>query len=118
VKLTYWSRVAVLLLAACFILAMIPGCVSLEAPKSFNERLAYGYAGVSASRSTATAMLERGRITVEEARNAQALADQSRAALDLARGAAGQGDMTTADGQLQLALTVLTSLETYLKGKQ
>jgi electron transfer flavoprotein alpha subunit len=28
-KLTYWSRVAVLLLAACFILAMIPGCVTL-----------------------------------------------------------------------------------------
>jgi electron transfer flavoprotein alpha subunit len=29
VKLTYWSRVAILLLAACFILAMIPGCVTL-----------------------------------------------------------------------------------------
>jgi electron transfer flavoprotein alpha subunit len=28
-KLTYWSRVAILLLAACFILAMIPGCVTL-----------------------------------------------------------------------------------------
>jgi hypothetical protein len=117
-KLTYWSRVAILLLAACFILAMIPGCVSLEAPKSFNERLAYAYGGVSASRATAGALLERGRISVDEARNAQALADQSRTALDLARGAAGQGDMSTANGQLELALTVLTSLEKFLKEKQ
>jgi hypothetical protein len=97
---------------------LLAACVSLEAPKSFNERLAYGYASVSASRATATAMLERGRISVEEARNAQALADQSRAALDIARGTYGSGDVSTAEGQLQLALTVLTSLETFLKEKQ
>jgi hypothetical protein len=118
VKLKFWSQIAILFILAVIAASMIPGCVSLEAPKSFNERLAYAYGGVSASRATAGALLERGRISVDEARNAQALADQSRTALDLARGAAGRGDMTTADGQLQLALTVLTSLEKFLKEKQ
>lgn len=96
----------------------LAACVSLEAPKSFEERLAYGYASVAASRATTTAMLERGRITVDEARNAQALADQSRTALDLARGTFKAGDISTAESQLNLALTVLTSLEAFLKEKQ
>jgi hypothetical protein len=108
-KATFVAFLAALLLAAC---------VSMEAPKSFNERLAYGYAGVSASRATAAAMLDRGRISVAEAREAQALADQSRTALDLARGTYSSGDIKTAEGQLQLALTVLTSLEGYLKSKE
>lgn len=97
---------------------LLSACVSLEAPKSFNERLAYGYASVAASRATATAMLERGRITVADARNAQALADQSRTALDIARGAFTSGDLSTAESQLNLALSVLTSLEAFLKEKQ
>lgn len=38
--LSYWSRVAILLLAACFILAMIPGCANpLVAPKTPQEAI-------------------------------------------------------------------------------
>lgn len=97
---------------------LLVACASIEAPKTFNERLAYGYASVAASRNTAASMLERGRISVEDARSAQSLADQARSALDLARGAYGKGDVSTAQGQLDLALNVLTSLETYLKARE
>lgn len=116
--LKFLSYAALLTLAAAFIVATLPGCVSLEAPKSFNEKLAYGYASVAASRATAASMLERKRITVEEAQKAQALANQSRTALDLAKGTYATGDVSTAQGQLDLALTVVTNLEAFLKGKQ
>jgi ABC-type branched-subunit amino acid transport system ATPase component len=101
---------------ALLLLALV-ACAAIEAPKSFNDRLAYGYASVAASRNTAASMLERGRITKDEAKQVQALADQSRAGLDIARGMAGKGDIKGAEGQLQLALTVLTQVEAYLKGK-
>jgi hypothetical protein len=100
------------------VLLALVACTSLEAPKSFNERLAYGYASVAASRNTAASMLERGRISKVEGKQVQALADQARASLDIAKGLAGKGDTQGAEGQLQLALTVLTQLEAYLKGKQ
>jgi hypothetical protein len=101
---------------ALLLLALV-ACAAIEAPKTFNERLAYGYASVAASRNTAASMLERGRISKEEGKQVQALADQARASLDIAKGLAGKGDIKGAEGQLQLALTVLTQLEAYLKGK-
>lgn len=103
---------------AAILLLLGAACASIEAPKSFNDRLAYGYASVAASRNTAASMLERGRISKDEGRQVQALADRARTGLDLARGFAGKGDTKTAEGQLALALSVLTQLETYLKGKQ
>lgn len=104
--------------AVALLVLALAACVSMETPKSMNERIAYGYASVAAARNTAASMLDRGRITVEDAKKAQALADQSRAALDIARGASIKGDMKTAQGQLDLALTVLTSLETFLKAQE
>ena len=109
---------ALALLCIAAIAVLLTSCVSMEAPKSFNEKLAYAYAGVASTRSTAASMLERKRISVEEARQMQAGADKARAALDLARGAQISGDMTTAQGQLDLAMTVLTQLEAYLKARQ
>ena len=107
-----WLWIAVVLLA------IHAGCVSLEAPKTFNDKLAYGYASLTASRSTATDLLQRQRIAKDEAVQIQALADQTRSGLDLARGTALKGDMVSAQGQLDLALSVLTQLEAYLKRVQ
>ena len=104
-----YAYLAILLLAAC---------VAMEAPKSFNDKLAYGYASVAASRNTAASLLERGRITKAQAVQVQALADQARTGLDLARGTAAKGDAKTADGQLELALSVLTRLEAYLQAQE
>ena len=104
-------------LALAYTLLLV-GCVALQAPQSFDERLAYGYAGVAAARSTATAMLERGRLTVAEARDAQGMADTTRTALDVARGSYKAGDISTATGQLDLALKALVALEGFLKAKE
>lgn len=99
-------------------LLLLAACVSMEAPKTFNDRLAYGYASVAASRNTAAAMLERGRISKSQAVQVQALADQARTGLDLARGTQAKGDTQTAQGQLELALSVLTRLEAYLNAQE
>ena len=100
-----------------FLLLTLVACVSMEAPRSFNERLAYGYGTLAAMRNTAASMLERGRITKEDGKKVQALADQARAALDVAQGVQDK-DIKTAEDQLQLALTVLTQLEAFLKAKE
>lgn len=100
------------------LMLMLAACVSLEAPKSFNDKLAYGYGSVSATRNTAAALLERKRISKDDAIQVQALADQARTGLDAARGTASSGDLATAQGQLQLALDVLTKLEAYLATKE
>jgi hypothetical protein len=96
----------------------LAACAAIEAPKTFNERLAYGYASVAASRNTAASMVERGRISKDEGKKVQALADQARAALELSKGLFDKGDLRGAEGQLQLALTVLTQLEAYLKSTE
>ena len=106
-------------LAFAFIsLLLLSACVAMEAPRTFNERLAYAYASVAASADTAASMVERGRLTKEQGKQALSLVDQATAALDLSRAASGRGDISTAEGQLQLALTVLTRLEAYLKENQ
>lgn len=100
------------------LLLLVVACASMESPKSLSDRIAYGYASVAASRNTAASMLERGRITKEEGKQAQALADQARAGLDVARSMAGKGDTQGAQKNLQLALDVLVGLETYLKSRE
>lgn len=97
---------------------LLAACVAMEAPRSFNERLAYGYASVAASADTAASMVERGRLTKEQGKQALSLVDQATAALDLSRAAYSKGDISTAQGQLDLALTVLTRLEAFLKENQ
>jgi hypothetical protein len=98
-------------------LMLATSCVSMEAPKSFNDRLAYAYSSVAATRNTTAALLERKRISKADAIQIQALADQARTGLDLSRGTAASGDLATAQGQLQLALDVLTKIEAYLATK-
>jgi hypothetical protein len=103
---------------AFLLVLALAACAAIEAPKTFNERLAYGYASVAASRNTAASMVERGRISQDEGKKVQALADQARAALELSKGLFDKGDLRGAEGQLQLALTVLTQLEAYLKSTE
>ena len=116
-RLEYWSWAALIVLALAVAVAIF-GCVSMEAPKTFSDRLAYGYASVAAARNTAAGLLERKRITKAQAQDFQASADQARTALDLARATAGKGDVSTAQKQLDLALAVLTALEAKLREAQ
>jgi hypothetical protein len=107
-------RTFVLFLSTLF----LAGCVSMEKPTSFTDQLVYASKSIEAVTDTASSMYERGRLTKEQGREALAMIDQATAALDLARASQGKGDITTAQGQLNLALTLLTQIETYLKAQE
>ena len=100
------------------LILLLAACVAMEAPKTFNERLAYGYASVAAAADTASSMVERGRLTKEQGRQALSLVDQARTALDASGAFYAKGDIGTAQGQLELALSVLVQLESYLKAQE
>jgi hypothetical protein len=98
--------------------ALLVGCVSMEKPTDFTDQLIYASKSIEAMTETASSMYERGRLTKEQGREALAMIDQATAALDLARASQGNGDITTAQGQLSLALTLLTQVESYLKAQE
>jgi len=98
--------------------ALLGACATLTAPRNVDDSIAYGYSQVAAARGTAAALLERGAISVPDAKRVQSQADQARAALDAARAARGSGDIGKAENQLKLALDILLQLETYLKAQE
>lgn len=99
-----------LLLAACASLGLAPA-------SSFEERLAYAVSQNAAVRETAAVSLERNEITLGDAQSVLKITDEVRTALDAARLAAGSGDVSTAEGRLQLATSILVNLQTYLRSR-
>jgi hypothetical protein len=100
--------VALLLLAGCASLGLAPA-------SSITDRVAYAYGSHTAVLQSATAALEAGDIGVEDAQRVLKVADQARDALDAAKLAIDAGDVSTAEGRLQLALSILTELQAYLR---
>jgi hypothetical protein len=102
--------VALLLLTGCAQLGLAPA-------SSFEERLAYAVSQNAAVRQTAAVSLENGEIALEDAQRVLKLTDEVRTALDAARLAVGAGDVSTAEGRLQLATSILVNLQAYLRSK-
>jgi hypothetical protein len=104
-------------LALLPLLFILTACASLGlAPaSSFEERLAYAVSQNAAVRETAAVSLERNEIALEDARRVLKITDEVRTALDAARLAAGAGDVSTAEGRLQLATSILINLQAYLR---
>lgn len=106
-------------LALLPLLFILTSCASLGlAPaSSFEERLAYAVSQNAAVRETAAVSLERNEIALEDARRVLKITDEVRTALDAARLAAGAGDVSTAEGRLQLATSILINLQAYLRSR-
>lgn len=106
-------------LAIIPLLFLITACASLGlAPaSSFEERLAYAVSQNAAVRSAAAVSLERQEIALEDAQRVLKITDEVRTALDSARLASGVGDVSTAEGRLQLATAILVELQTYLRSR-
>jgi hypothetical protein len=106
-------------LAIVPLLFLLTACASLGlAPaSSFDERLAYAVSQNAAVRETAAVSLERKEISVDDARRVLKITDEVRTALDAARLAAGSGDVSTAEGRLQLATSILINLQAYLRSR-
>jgi hypothetical protein len=79
--------------------------------------LAVGYVSVTTVRESALTLLRAEAITVEDAENVQAQADNARAALDIARGLRSV-DFEAADQRLASALVILEALQRYLDGRK
>lgn len=99
-----------LLLAACASLGLAPA-------SSFEERLAYAVSQNAGVRETAAVSVERNEISVEDARRVLKITDEVRTTLDAARLAAGAGDVSSAEGRLQLATSILLNLQAYLRSR-
>lgn len=95
------------------------GCtaIGVQQPKTFNENLAYALAQNTALRESATLSLQAGQLTADDAEYVLTLTDRSRTLIDTARLAYDGGDLTTAEGRLQLVIGVLTQVQTYLNSK-
>ena len=106
-------------LAIVPILLILTACASLGlAPaSSLEERLAYAVSQNAAVRETAAVSLERNELALEDARRVLKITDEVRTALDAARLAAGAGDVSTAEGRLQLATSILINLQAYLRSR-
>jgi hypothetical protein len=104
-----------LALALVVVLAFMSGCASLgiEAPKTFNEKLAVGYGITAGARSSVLTLLEAKKITVEDARNIETQINNLRAGLDIAKSTYAS-DSKAAATKLQSTLTILNALQSYL----
>ncbi len=104
---------------AIFLLTLAAGCAALgiQAPQTFNEKLAVGYTSVTSIRQAATTLLTSAKITPDDAQNVQNQADNARMALDIARATFKTGDTTGAQTKLDTTITALTALQSYLASK-
>jgi hypothetical protein len=94
------------------------GCASLVKPETLEQRLMYAQSQVGAAYKTVADLRGREVISKEDGKMAIEQIDSADKAIKLARGALGQGDISTAEGQLNAALTALLAIEATLKAKQ
>lgn len=113
--------------ALAFSILLFVGCTSLglTVPKTFQQRIAYGNASLTAIYDGIASCVTSTACSKETGRGLVAQADTARAALDVA-GAAGAPDaVTTCFGQtktalgcLQAAQLVVDGLAAYLRARQ
>lgn len=104
--------------AAALLCAVLTACASLglAQPKSLSDRLAYGYATLSAVQYAAAAATTAGELSYSEAEDVLKLADQSRVLLDGAKAVLAT-EPEAAATKLNLAVTILTQLQAHLRAK-
>src|SRR5712672_1615698 len=112
-------------------LLFVSGCASLglQTADTFNQKLAYAYGQVTAARKGATSVINASCTTpapiptdeckaaVADGKHVQAMADEARQGLDLAKSYALAGNTQQANAQLQLETAALAALQAYLLSK-
>lgn len=100
---------------AILLLAAITACGALgaDSPQTFNEKAAAAQITVTATRSTALQLLQAGKITPADAKNAQAAAAAGNTAIDIARQYAAT-DPAGASAKLTSAVAIVTAVQAYL----
>jgi hypothetical protein len=97
------------------IVLALGGCASLglATAQTLDQKIAYGYAGVTAVLQTIPAAIQGGTLSSASATKANTMALQVKALLDAAR-AAEVSNATGALNDLNLATAALTAVQQYL----
>lgn len=95
---------------------LLQACSLFGSPKGFDQQLAAAYGVHTAVVSATATALVAGQISSAEAAAVQAQAVTSRQLLDTARSLEGT-NLATAQGDLVLATTALTAIQTYLNSR-
>lgn len=75
---------------ACSLLLVLAGCQTVPAPKTFGERIAAAYTGVSITNDTATILVNAGVVSKEDGREVLEYTRSARETVDLASTLSGQ----------------------------
>lgn len=100
------------------LLVLMVGCASLVKPETLEGKIMYAQSQIGAAYRTVSDLRGREAISKEDGKKVIAQIDSADKAVKLARSALGQGDISTAEGQLNAALTALVAIEATLKAKQ
>jgi hypothetical protein len=102
--------------AATFLLIVLSACASL-APNTFNEKLTVAYSSVTAVRTSTTTLLQGDKISVKDAENIQATANDVRTGLDIAR-ELHKTLPEAGEDKLAVTLVILQHLQKYVEEKK
>jgi hypothetical protein len=102
-----------LILAAVVLSLGACSALGLTTPKTLDEKLAYGYAGVTTALNTIASATIAGQLTSTQAVNANTMTLNVQSILDSAR-ALETTNASSAQTDLTLALAALTAVQQYL----
>ncbi len=104
-------RIIALLTVVC----VLGACASLglSTPQTLDQKLAYGYAGVTTALNTITTATAAGQLTSAQAINANNMTLNVKTILDTAR-SLETTNATSSQNDLTLALSALSAVQTYL----
>lgn len=100
------------------LLILLVGCSSFVKPDSLEQRLMYAQAQVGAAYKTVVDLRGRDAISKEDGKRVIEKIDSVDSTIKLARVALAQGDISTAEGKLNIALTALIAIESTLKAQK
>jgi hypothetical protein len=110
------NQIKVPLIGVLFVLLSACSLFDIQ-PQNLSERLALAY-NIHTSVLEATAdSLNAGDLSSEDGQQVLMLADESRVLLDATRVALSGGDTETAEGKLNLGMSVLSQLQIYLRSQ-
>jgi hypothetical protein len=107
--------------AAIFLLFIIAACAVQQVREEANptpSRLAYLYVSVTEMRLITAQLLRARKISVEDAKHVQSLADAARKALDQGVQSYFAGDVDLASGGADMAKVLLEQAQQYRDGKE
>ena len=110
--LRFWA-----LLGVIVIVLMMTAWATITAPQSLDQRLAYAYGSVTATRYSCADAVQRQRIDKTAATQCLMLTDHARRTVDAARLLVVSGDLESAQAQIELVTGLLLEVERMLKAQ-